>query len=574
MGHLLAIDAGTSGCRAVVFTDEGRYLAEAGRRWSQPPDPRYPGSAGFDPGAAWALIAESIRQSLTNAGIRGRDVRGVSAASVRGGLVLLDRAGRELWACGSTDARAAEQVELIRRGDPGFEAEAYARTGQTLAMSALPRLLWLRDHLPAVYRAAGSLGMIGDWILTRLGASRAVDPSNGCTTGLLDLASRSWAPELAGRWGLRTDLLPVVVEPGTVTGKVSPAAAADTGLAPGVPVVMGGGDAQCAALGLGVVRPGQAAVVGGSHWQQLVNLDRPAADERTRVRVTCHAAAGLWQAEAIALSAGAVVRWFLDAFCSTVPTGEGPGKERPGTGRPSGEGPGKATTVPSGEGPGRDGPGKAATVPGTERPGGDKPGGDDFGAMARRAEAVPAGAGGVLAIVSNAMDYGHWRHAAPSLLDLPLGDPRVARATLFRALLENAAQVTRANLETIEAATGLRPEQVAFGGGAARSQLWARILAGVLGRPVRVPEVGGATALGTAILAGVGAGAFGDAADAAAELAGGGRVYEPDPGTADAYHASFERWRAANAAQLDLAARGTTTPLWTPPGQARRRPGR
>jgi autoinducer 2 (AI-2) kinase len=186
--------------------------------------------------------------------------------------------------------------------------------------------------------------------------------------------------------------------------------------------------------------------------------------------------------------------------------------------------------------------------------------------MARRAEAVPAGAGGVLAIVSNAMDYGHWRHAAPSLLDLPLGDPRVARATLFRALLENAAQVTRVNLETIEAATGLRPEQVAFGGGAARSQLWARILAGVLGRPVRVPEVGGATALGTAILAGVGAGAFGDAADAAAELAGGGRVYEPDPGTADAYHASFERWRAAYAAQLDLAARGTTTPLWTAPG--------
>jgi autoinducer-2 kinase len=516
MGHLLAIDAGTGGCRAVVFTDEGRQVAEAGRRWSQPADSRYPGSAGFDTGAAWTLIAESVRESLATAGVAGRDVRAVSAASVRGGLVLLDRTGRELWACGSTDARAAEQVELIRRQDPCFEADAYARTGQTLAMSALPRLLWLREHLPAIYRATASVGMISDWILTRLGAPRTVDPSNGCTTGLLDLASRSWAPELAGRWDVRTDVLPPVVEPGTVTGAVSPAAAAETGLAAGIPVVMGGGDAQCAALGLGVVRPGQAAVVGGTFWQQLVNLDRPASDERARVRVTCHAAGGLWQAETIAFGAGAVVRWFLDAFCQPA--------------------------------------------------GGGVPDRGTFEVMAREAEGAPPGAERVVAVFSNAMDYGRWRHAAPSLLNLPVGNPRTARATLFRALLENAALVTRANLETIEASHGLRPEQVAFGGGAAASRLWAQILADVLGRPVRVPAAGGSTALGVAILAGVGAGAFGDAAATAAALAGGGRVHEPDPGTAAAYRDAFQRWRAAYAAQLELAERGVTTPLWTTPG--------
>jgi autoinducer-2 kinase len=512
MGHLLAIDAGTSGCCAVVVSDEGQPLAAARRRWTHAADPEHLGSVDFDTRAAWTLIGDCVRESL--AGVRAGDVRGVSATSVRGGLVLFDAAGEELWACGSTDARAADQVRWVRRRDPGFEAEAYRSSGQTLAMAALPRLLWLRDRLPRVYEAASTLGMISDWILARLGGEHAADPANACTTGLFSLAGRTWAPELASRWGLRTDLLPPVVEPGTPVGKVGAAAAEVTGLAAGTPVVMGGGDAQTAALGLGVVRPGQAAVVGGTHWQQLVDLDQPATDPEGRVRVTCHVLGWLWQAEAIALGAGALVRWFLDAFCA--PNGAG---------------------------------------------------GDAFAAMAERAERVPPGAAGVLAIGANAFDYQRWRHAAPSLLNLPVADPPATRALVFRALLESAALVTRANLATIAAAAG-RPASVAFGGGGARSPLWAQLLADVLRTDVRVPPVAEASALGAAILAGVGVGAFDDAATTAAALAAGGRVHEPDAAAAAAYDDCFGRWRRAYEHQLALADQGVTTPLWRAPGQA------
>jgi autoinducer-2 kinase len=510
MGHLLAIDAGTGGCRAVVFSDEGRPLAAAGRRWAPPADPDQPGAVDFDPRAAWALIAECVRHSL--AGVRAGDVAAVSATSVRGGLVLFDAAGEELWACGSTDARAGDQVGWLRRRDPGFEAEAYRSSGQTLAMAALPRLLWLRDRRPHLYEAAATLGMISDWILARLSGEHAADPANACTTGLFSLARRTWAPELAGRWGLRTDLLPPVVEPGTPIGKVGAAAA--TGLAAGTPVVMGGGDAQVAALGLGVVGPGQAAVVGGSHWQQLLDLDRPATDPDGRIRVTCHVLGGLWQAETIALGAGALVRWFLDAFCA---------------------------------------PEAAA--------------GDAFAAMATQAARARPGAEGVLAIGANAFDYTRWRHAAPALLNLPVADPPATRGLVFRALLENAALVTRANLETLTAAAG-RPASVAFGGGGARSPLWAQLLADTLGREVRVPPVAEASALGAAILAGVGVGAFDDPAATAAALAAGGRTHLPDPAAVAAYDDCFDRWRRAYAHELALATEGVTTPLWRPPGQA------
>jgi autoinducer 2 (AI-2) kinase len=512
MGHLLAVDAGTGGCRATVFTDQGQLVVEARRGWTLVPDPRWPGSVGFDTAAAWDLITTCIRESLARAGLGGRDVRAVGTASFRGGLVLFDAAGDELWACGSTDGRAADQARAVRRADPAFETLAYRVSGQTLAMSALPRLLWLRERLPRVYEAATTLGMVSDWIAARLSGEHATDPSNACTTGLLSLADRTWLPELASRWGLRTDLLPTVLEPGTVLGKVRAEPAEATGLAVGTPVVVGGGDAQLAALGLGVVRPGQAAVVGGTHWQQLIALDRPATDPEGRVRVTCHATGG-WQAETIALGPGAAVRWFLEAF------------------------------------------------------GGETAGADPFTGLAEAAGTVPPGSDGVLAIFSNAMHYAHWRHAAPSLLNLPVHDPSRTRATLFRALLENAALVTRANLDTIEASHGRRPARLAFGGGAARSPLWGQILADVLGRPVQVPRVTQATALGAAILAGAGVGAFGDAAASATALAIGGLVHEPDPTTAPAYDEAFRRWRAAYASELRLAEQGVTTPLWTPPGQ-------
>jgi autoinducer 2 (AI-2) kinase len=510
MGHLLAIDAGTSGCRAVVFSDEGRPLASARRPWTLAADPDHPGSAVFDTRAAWTLIGACVRESLAE--LRADDVGAVSATSVRGGFVLFDRAGVELWACGSTDARAADQVRSLRRRDPGFEAEVYRSSGQTLAMAALPRLLWLRDRLPRVYEAAATLGMVSDWILARLSGEHATDPANACTTGLFSLAGRTWAPELASRWGLRTDLLPRVVEPGTPIGQVGAAAAAATGLAAGTPVVMGGGDAQVAALGLGVVRPGQAAVVGGTHWQQLLDLDRPATDPEGRTRVTCHVLGGLWQAETIALGAGALVRWFLDAFCAP------------------------------------------------------DDGGDAFAAMAGQGGRIPPGADGVLAIGSNAFDYARWRHAAPSLLNLPVADAPTTRARVFRALLENAALVTRANLETIAASAG-EPASIAFGGGAARSPLWAQLLADVLRQDVRVPPVTEASALGAAILAGVGVGAFGDAAAAAAALAAGGRVHQPDPAAAAVYDDCFGRWRRAYEQQLALAEAGVTTPLWRAPGE-------
>lgn len=146
--------------------------------------------------------------------------------------------------------------------------------------------------------------MISDWLAYMLSGELAVDPSNAGTTGLLDLTTRDWKPALLDMAGLRADILSPVKETGTLLGVVSSQAAELCGLKAGTPVVVGGGDVQLGCLGLGVVRPAQTAVLGGTFWQQVVNLAAPVTDPEMNVRVNPHVIPGMVQAESISFFTG------------------------------------------------------------------------------------------------------------------------------------------------------------------------------------------------------------------------------------------------------------------------------
>ena len=129
------------------------------------------------------------------------------------------------------------------------------------------------------------------------------------------MQKRAWDPAIAEKCGLRTDIFPPVRECGEVIAHVNARGAAETGLAEGTPVVVGGGDAQLGCVGVGVVDPNQAAVFGGSFWQYEFNTANGKTDPGCRVRVNCHAVPGVWQYEALAFKPGLVMRWFRDGFC-------------------------------------------------------------------------------------------------------------------------------------------------------------------------------------------------------------------------------------------------------------------
>lgn len=518
MKHLLALDAGTGSGRAVLFDEQGRQLAAAGREWTHPAEPGVPGSMNFDREANWRLLVNCIRDVLRQ--VPDAHVAAVSATSMGEGFVLYDAHDRELWACANVDARAIDQVKALRQRDPDLEHRLYLRTGQTFALGAAPRILWLKDHAPEIYEQAAKVGMLSDWVSHRLGAPVVIDPSNGGTAGLFNLATRKLDLELAHACGFRSQILSTPVhEGGDLIGEVSLQAARETGLQAGTPIVMGGRDAQLGTIGVGAVRAGQAAVFGGTFWQQEVNLDRPLSDPTGRIRMDFHAVPGLWQAETIVFFPGMAVRWFRDAICPDI----------------------KAQALAAGQ--------------------------DPYAVLESMARDVPAGSHGILPIFSDAMDYSHWRHAAPSFLNLSLDPQACSRPAMFRALQENAAVVTRANLLRIQQVTGEYPEYVIFASGASKGPLWCQILADVLQVPVHTRVVKEATALGGAMCAAVGIGWYTDFESAASELVNNENIYEPNLKNQAVYEDLYAHWLAAYPPQLALADQGITQSLWRAPGE-------
>lgn len=208
MSYLLALDAGTGSIRAVIFDLTGRQVAVGQAEWKHLSVENVPGSMEFDLATNWQLACQCIRQALANAGLSGADIKSIACCSMREGIVLYDQYGDAIWACANVDARASREVaELKEIHNDRFESEVYEVSGQTLALSAMPRLLWLAHHRPDIYRNAVTITMISDWLAARLSGWLAVDPSNAGTTGMLDLFTRDWRPSLLDMAGLRADIL-------------------------------------------------------------------------------------------------------------------------------------------------------------------------------------------------------------------------------------------------------------------------------------------------------------------------------------------------------------------------------
>ncbi|WP_269195137.1 FGGY family carbohydrate kinase, partial [Enterobacter kobei] len=208
MSYLLALDAGTGSVRAVIFDLQGNQIAVGQAEWKHLSVENVPGSMEFDLDTNWRLTCQCIHQALEHAHLTAADIQSVACCSMREGIVLYDRNGEAIWACANVDARASREVaELKEIHDNRFESEVYDVSGQTLALSAMPRLLWLAHHRPDIYRKAATITMISDWLAAKLSGELAVDPSNAGTTGMLDLFSRDWRPALLDMAGLRADIL-------------------------------------------------------------------------------------------------------------------------------------------------------------------------------------------------------------------------------------------------------------------------------------------------------------------------------------------------------------------------------
>ena len=515
----MAIDAGTGSVRAVIFDTKGNQISVAGREWIHLEVEGVPNSMTFDVEKNWDLALWCIKTVLKEVNLQGSDILAVSATSMREGIVVYDKEGHAIWGVANVDARADKEVRYLKEHYENIEEAFYKESGQTFALGALPRLLWLKNNEPKLYAQVASVSMIGDWILAKLSGVIATDPSNGGTTGIFSLEKRDWSPEMAEKVGLKMNIFPPVLETGTLMGNVTQNAAKETGLSTQTKVVIGGGDVQLGAAGLGVVKEGQVAILGGSFWQQVVNIKSTVKPPKNMgIRVNPHVIEGLSQAEGITFFSGLIMRWFRDAFCDL------------------------------------------------EKLEAKEKGVDTYAILEEKAKVVPVGSHGILPIFSDSMNYGKWYHAAPSFINLSI-DPEVCnKASMFRSLEENACIVSAINLEKIKAFTGLEIEEIVFAGGASKGDLWCQILADVTGCKIKIPKVREATALGAAIAAGVGAGVYVNMVSATDSLVVWDKEYLPNSDNYEKYKNVQKQWKIVYENQLNLVDRGLTQSMWKAPG--------
>jgi autoinducer-2 kinase len=515
--HVMAIDLGTGSCRALIFDRSGNQVAMAQREWSHPALPGFPGSQQFETAKNWPLICECTREAIAKSGLAASDIKGVASTAMREGMVLYDAAGTEIWACPNVDSRAGDEaVELIR---DGLARRIFDTGGDWVSITSPARFGWIRKHEPDTFRRIAHMGMLSDWVATRLSGRYATDPSIGASSGLFDLAKATWSEELILALGLDPAIFPPVLAPGSVIGPVTASAAEQTGLAAGTPVVVGGADTQLGLLGIGRTTPNTVTLVGGSFWQTTVLADRPLIDPQARLRSLCHVLPGQWMVEGIGFYCGLTMRWFRDAFCDFE----------------------KAEAA-------------RRNV-------------DPFVVMEEEAAAVPPGSNGVIPVFGNVMDAKRWVQASPSFLQFDIDSPGSSgRKECIRAIEESAAYIALGHLAIIRELTGGSFDEIVFTGGGSKGRLWPQIVADVLGVAVKVPVVKESTALGGALCAGLGAGLFDDLAAAATRVVRFERTFEPNTAAHAAYGPVYERWHTLYGRMLELGDEGLLRPLWKPAG--------
>jgi len=516
MSYLMALDAGTGSVRAVIFDLKGNQISMGQREWTHLEEDGVANSMSFDCDTNWSLTCECINEALSSGNINPKDILALSSTSMREGIVLYDEDGKELFAVANVDARAQKQVKYLKENFEGIEEEFYKESGQTFALGALPRIMWLKNNKPEVYKKVAKISMISDWILYKLCGNITSDPSNGGTAGIFSLEKREWVASMASKVGIKDYIFPPVYEVGEVIGKVTNT---QSGLDSTTLVVQGGGDVQLGSAGLGVVELGSVAVLGGSFWQQVVNIPCETIPPKDMgIRVNPHVIPAQSQAEGITFFSGLIMRWFRDAFCDMEKL---EAKER---------------------------------------------GMDVYQILEEKAAKAPVGSYGIIPVFSDSMKYGKWYHASPSFLNLGIDPEIYNRASMFRSLQENACIVSDINLKKIEEFSGVKAKTIVFAGGASKGALWSQILADVTGCRIKIPKVTEATALGAAMAAGVGAGIYENLQSAAIELVVWDKEYTPNMQNHEEYKKIKKKWQEIYNEQLKLVDSGLLNSMWSAPG--------
>jgi xylulokinase len=487
--HLLGLDVGTTGCKALVFDREGRIVGRARREYDV--ICTAPGMGEQDARLVWKLIIEALRE-LSASGAT-REVKALSV-SVQGDAVIPVAAGFEPLQAAllGMDYRSEGEARLCEKRFGAFEL--FERTGmRPHPMNSLTKVLYLRTERPEVFERAWKMVTYADYVLGRFGAEAVIDHTMASRTMAFDVRSGVWSGEILGGLGLEAALFSRPVPSGTVVGMIGGGLAAETGLPQDVVLVTGGHDQTCAALGAGLVMEGTGLVSTGTAEVLSAALGEAKLSREMFERYyPCylHAKAGMYFTFSLNHVGGLLLKWYRDALCPPE-VGDARGM-----------------------------------------------GGDVYGLIDER---MPEGPTGLMVLPHFHGSGTPWcdLESKGAIVGLTLA---TTRHEVAKALLEGLTFELLINLESLEACGVGVGELVAAGGGA-NSARWLQLKADILGRPIRTLRCREAACLGAALLAGCGIGVYDSLDEAVRNTVRFDGEYRPERGVTEVYRARYGTYR-------------------------------
>jgi xylulokinase len=447
MTNIIAYDLGTGGLKAAVINEDGAFLGES----FVPYETLYPRAKWCEqrPDDWWNAVCSATKELLEKTGLTGSDLAAVAlsghslvAAPLDAEGVLLTRSV-PIWCDMRADGVYGDFFARI----PYSAWYTVTGNGDPPETYSVMKLMWLKRYMPEVYGKTSRILGSKDFINYLLTGNMGTDPSYASGFGVFNLKKWDYEDDFFNAAEINRGMFPEIIPSDAVTGTVRREAAAATGLREGLPVVCGGVDNMCMALGAAGTAEGKAYTSLGSSAWIAVNSAEPVLDTKTRPFVFAHAQKGLYTSAVSIFSAGNSYKWVRETLFPDL----------------------------------------------------------SYGEMDSLAEQVPPGSTGLM--FNPSLAGGSAQEPSPNMrgafIGLSLG---TTRAQLVRAAMEGVAMALKAALDILKRHSPVNGPMLICGGGS-KSQVWRRIFADVYNMDIIKTNVDqGAAALGAAALAANGIG--------------------------------------------------------------------
>ena len=496
---LLGIDVGTTGCKAAVFSLDGKCLASEYRE--------YP---NLQPQEGWAeldsrSVIEKIKECIGSVA-RATPDDPITALSVSSLGEAMTPVTSEREILGNSllmvDLRGQEYVDKLSE-EIGQEAFYKINPNILGPNYSMPKLLWTRDHEPDVYNKAWKFLLWADLVSFMLGGDPVTSHSLANRTLLYDIRAESWSERLVAWAGLDGDKLPKPVASGTIAGTISDTISDELGLPKGVKIVVGGHDQCCNALGAGIYQAGRA-VCGLGTFECITpvfdSIPAPKQMLANGIHTEHHVLDDLY-VTFIFNQGGSVVRWFRDTFAQA-----------------------DGALIRDGE--------------------------DVYDVLTREMPDDPTR----LLVLPHFEITGTPNFITDSAGVIAGLKTQTKRGEILKAVMEGTALYFVDGFQSLRE-SGIDTRELVATGGGAKSDAWIQIQADIFGIPFVRPRITECSILGAAILAGLATGVYSSAAEGVEQFVEEDRVFEPDSARHARYKEKHEQFRELYPALKDVLKR-------------------